>query len=124
MTWWWIFLAGGIGAVARIAVIEGLAFRAQGTFPWGVLVVNTVGCFAIGVLAATADARFALAPATRAALQGGLLGGLTTFSAFGLDTFRLLEAGYPGLAAANGVGNLGLGLLAVFAGAALGRSFA
>lgn len=121
MRWWWIFVAGGAGTLLRVAVVEWFGSRSGGHFPWGVLAANAVGCFAIGVLVALAEGRVALTPGARTAIQAGFLGGLTTFSAFGLDTVRLFEAGHHGLAALNGAGNLGLGLLAVTLGLGLGR---
>jgi CrcB protein len=121
MRWWWIFVAGGGGALLRVAVVEWFGARSVGHFPWGVLAVNTLGCFAIGLLVALVEVRLALTPGARTAIQAGLLGGLTTFSAFGLDTVRLVEAGEHGLAVLNGAGNLGLGVVAVVLGLSLGR---
>ena len=95
---------GAIGSVLRYGVSLLLAS------PWGTLAVNVVGCFAIGVASE-------LVGPTRLLLVTGILGGFTTFSAFGNETFAFLRAGDTRGAALNVVANVLLGLLAV----ALGR---
>jgi len=65
--------------------------RLGASFPFGTLAVNVVGCFLIGGLSELAEARAYLAPETRAFLIIGLLGGFTTFSAFGNETVNLLR---------------------------------
>lgn len=123
MRWLAIFVAGGIGAAIRVGIVEWFATRHPGSFPWGVLAVNAVGCFAIGLLYSVCEGRVELSPDARVALQGGFLGGLTTFSAFGLDTWRLVETGHSGLAAANVTGNVAVGMFAVALGVIGGRAF-
>jgi CrcB protein len=71
-----------------------------GTFPWGTLVINVAGCAAIGALAAFTDRGGLLPVPWRMALQIGVLGGFTTDSTFGLQTFRLVSAGDMGRVAA------------------------
>jgi CrcB protein len=117
----WIFLGGGVGSALRYA-IAGLVQNAAGaSFPWGTLTVNVVGCFVIGLLATWLDVHPLLGPEGRLFLLVGMLGGFTTFSTFGLETLRLLEASQWGLAAVNALGSVALGLLAVAGGVALGR---
>ena len=84
---------------ARSAPRAGSAQR----FPWGTLLVNVAGSFAIGLLAAlvTADGRPALGSDARAFLMVGVLGGFTTFSSFSLETLTLARTGALGAAAAN-----------------------
>ena len=95
-------------------------FLASG-FPAGIFVVNMAGCLAIGLLAGLlAAARLEAGEHLRAFLFVGVLGGFTTFSSFGLDTFVLARGGHAVLAAANAVGQTGLGVLAVWAGFAVG----
>ena len=90
-------------------------------FPWGTFVVNASGCLAIGVLATLLDERSLLGPVWRLFLLVGVLGGYTTFSSFGLETWRLVESGDWLRAAANAGGSVGVGLVAVAAGVALAR---
>ncbi len=117
----WIFLAGGAGALLRYALAGVVQERAGDGFPWGTLVVNVVGCFAIGVLATAFEERSVLSPELRLALLVGLLGGFTTFSTFGLETWRLLEDAELARALANVAGSVAAGLAAVVAGASLAR---
>ena len=100
--------------MARVALGQFAAARAgpAGTFPWGTFAVNVLGCFAIGAVAAWVESKGGSHP-SHPFLVGGLLGGFTTFSTFGLETLRLLEADRAGLAALYALGSLGLGVLAV-----------
>jgi CrcB protein len=82
-------------------------------FPFGTLAVNLVGCVMIGFLAEPADQRSVLSPEARAFLMVGILGGFTTFSAFGNETMNLLRDGELWLACGNVVGHTVLGLAAV-----------
>lgn len=115
-------IAGSLGALARYG-IEGIASERIGTgFPWGTLVVNATGSFAIGLLfTALIDGRWEMVPWLRTAITVGFLGAYTTFSTFTLESVRLVEEGSYVLAAANVLGNVLTGLFAVVAGAALGR---
>jgi len=114
---WIVIAAGGaLGAVARHAVNHAIHAR-YGPFPFGTLAVNVLGCLAIGVLAgALAAARVQIGEAGRTFLIVGLLGGFTTFSSFGVDTFTLVRGGHLGLAFANVAGQVVVGLAAVWAG--------
>src|SRR5215813_7395527 len=72
-----------------------------GTFPFGTVVVNLVGCLAIGFLFHATQERYLVDPAVRAAVLVGFLGGFTTFSSFGIQSFNLLRDGEIFLASAN-----------------------
>jgi CrcB protein len=107
---------GGVGSVLRY-LLSGTVQRLQGgVFPWGVLVANVVGCFAAGVLAAMFAGRWSDRGDLRLAIMVGLLGGFTTFSAFGVDSVELLRTGRAGYAAMNVVLSVCLGLAGVWAG--------
>ena len=85
--------------------------------PLAVAAVNIAGCLAIGLLAgAVATERWVPGFATRAFVFVGLLGGFTTFSSFGLDVFTLVQDGKLTLAVLNVLGQVILGLVAVFVG--------
>lgn len=114
--------AGGfLGAAARYA-LGGLVYRwLPSTFPYATFIINVTGCFAIGVLAALGEER-PFAPGARLFLMVGVLGGYTTFSTFGYETFSLLREGSAPAAFANAAGQVVLGILAVWAGAALVRA--
>ena len=115
---------GFLGAAARY-LAGGLVQRLLGeAFPWGTFVVNASGCLAIGFLAALSDERFVLGTDARLFLLVGVLGGYTTFSSFGLETFNLLRDGGWASAALNAFGQLGIGLAAVWLGTIVARSLA
>ncbi|WP_350350247.1 CrcB family protein [Microbacterium sp. A8/3-1] len=108
-------LAGGLGAVLRYLADLGVARVAGRRFPWGILLVNITGSFALGVVTtALPDAAFLLG--------AGLLGGYTTFSTAMLDTVALWRDGERPASVVNAIGMLLLGLVAAGLGLALGAS--
>jgi fluoride exporter len=111
-----IALAGLAGTVLRYW-LGGLVARQQGeTFPWGTSVVNLVGCFLAGVVFYLTEERLVLSSNAQAIILIGLLGGFTTFSSYGLQTFVLLRQGQVGLATINVAVSNVAGLLMVWAG--------
>ena len=120
----WVGAGGMVGSILRF-VIHTLVQRTQapGAFPWGTLAVNAVGCLAIGMLAGWPGAREVAGDTMKLFVVIGLFGGFTTFSAFGIDTFELLHNGAYGAAATNVVAQVGLGILSVAAGFAIGKAF-
>mgnify|MGYP006188766007 CR=1 FL=1 len=110
-------LGGALGAVARWKLGGWLLhLTAQQKFPWSTFAVNAAGCLAIGVLAGMAARHDMFGPGARLFLFTGLLGGFTTFSAFGLETLFLLRRGEPWTAAAYVLASIAVGLLAVWLG--------
>ncbi len=113
--------AGGfIGSVLRY-VVSGLAQSLSQSiaFPYGTLAVNILGCFCIGFLSELLDARALISTGTRAFLVVGILGGFTTFSAFGSETMNLIRDGEGALALMNVGAQVLLGLGAVWLGYSL-----
>lgn len=112
-----VALGGAVGAVGRYLLTAAVHRALPPTFPYGTLTVNVVGSLAVGVLsgvfAARADSRDHV---LQLFLIVGVCGGFTTFSAFSADTFRLIERGAMGAAAANVVLQVAASLAAVFAG--------
>jgi CrcB protein len=120
MVWLVIGIGGGLGAMARHALNSALAGR-YSTFPFGIFIVNALGCLLIGLIAGlVASSRDHMSEHMRTFLVVGVLGGFTTFSTFGLDTFTLLKGGHTTLALLNALGQVGVGLLAVWMGFSLG----
>jgi len=102
--------------------LGGVVQRGTGAFfPWGTLFVNASGCLAIGFLATLLEERSLLGPTWRLFLLVGVLGGYTTFSSFGLETWRLVESGDWLRAAGNAGGSVAIGLVAVAGGVAIAR---
>jgi CrcB protein len=118
-----IGLGGFVGAIARY-VLSGLVHRQfNSSFPAGTLLVNVLGCLAMGGLMALVEDRQLLTPAARMFLMVGLLGSLTTFSTFGYETMELMRDGnWPG-SFANVTANVALGMAAVWLGRASVRFF-
>lgn len=118
--WFAVGVGGAAGAVARY-VLGGLVQRwLGGGFPWGTLAVNVAGCFGIGLAWAMIENRGA-ASVWHAFWIAGVLGGFTTFSAFGNETWHLAASGAWARAATNAAAQVGLGFLAVWAGHVLSR---
>lgn len=108
---------GFIGSIFRYLLsgwVQQLSKSVQ--FPFGTLAVNIVGCALVGFLAHLADQRGVVSAETRVFLTVGILGGFTTFSAFGNETMNLLRDGELTLAFGNIIGHTVLGLAAVWAG--------
>ena len=111
-----VFLAGGAGASLRVFLVGVLDRRLHESFPFvGTLCVNLIGCFAIGVGAAV------LGHAWRPVVLGGLLGGFTTYSAFGLLSWELLREGRTAAFSGQVLAHLVGGILCVILGLAAGR---
>ena len=110
-------VGGLIGASSRYAVGRWVNdMVGNPAFPYGTLAVNVIGCLLIGILAGLATTRTFVGVDTRAFLMVGVLGGFTTFSAFGLDTIELLRRGDFFVGLSNVALQITLGLAAVWAG--------
>ena len=114
-----IGFAGALGALARYGVsLAALRWLGE-DFPYGTLCVNLAGCFLLGVLAELTMEDAGLAPQTRAILGTGFLGAFTTFSTFGVETYRAMQVGAWGVAASNVAINVVGGIVLVAAGVGL-----
>lgn len=117
----WLALAGAFGTLSRYA-LAGLVHKVGGvSFPWGTLTVNLAGCFMAGLLWTIFESRWPVSGETRAIVLVGFMGAFTTFSAFILETAELASSAEWIPAAANLLAQNILGLLALFAGASIGR---
>ena len=87
--------AGGfLGAVARYLLGGWILHHSMAAkFPWGTFAVNLLGCLVIGVLSGVAERFDTFGHGARLFLFTGILGGFTTFSAFGLETIFLMRRG-------------------------------
>jgi len=117
-----IAAAGAVGALARYGLEGFVSRRAPGAFPWGTFAVNVSGAFVLGFVFTLMTEQFAVAPWIRGAITIGLLGAYTTFSTLSFETYRLVEDGAIGIAAANALGSLAAGLGAVYLGVVAGRA--
>lgn len=112
-----VFLGAGAGGLARWGVQEACARQFGKHFPWGTLAVNVVGCLLVGFLAGMFATTWNVREEYRLGIIVGFLGGFTTFSAFGRETFALAAGQQVDWALGNIVLNVAVGLLAVWAGA-------
>ena len=117
-----IAVGGAIGALGRYALSSQITHLMGHGFPWGILIVNVLGCFAMGVIAELSALSLNLSPEMRAFLTTGLLGGFTTFSAFALDTALLTERGDMMNTMLYVGGSVGGSVAALFLGLALVRA--
>ena len=117
----YIGVAGLVGTLGRYW-LSGVAARRYGeTFPVGTLLVNVIGCFLAGLLFYLMQERFLVGEPWRTVVLIGLLGGFTTFSSYGLQTFTLLRDGEFAFAALNIVLSNLAGLLMVWIGYSLAK---
>ncbi|MFC4308531.1 fluoride efflux transporter CrcB [Steroidobacter flavus] len=112
-----VALGGAIGSVARFKM-SGWVLHATPNwrFPAGTLTVNLIGCFIAGLLAGMAVKQDIFSPEARVFLFTGILGGFTTFSAFGLETLLLFKRGEAAVAIANVAVSIVFGLLVAWLG--------
>jgi len=115
-------MGGAIGAAARYAVSVGATRLFGHGFPWGTLTVNVVGCLIMGLLIEAIALKYSVSLEVRTFLITGILGGLTTFSAFSLDFATLVERKAHLLAAIYLTTSVGFSVLALFAGLAIARA--
>jgi CrcB protein len=115
-----VALGGAIGSVARYK-LSGyvLHHTIDWRFPAGTFAVNIIGCLVAGLLAGLAEKHDFMSADTRLLLFTGILGGFTTFSAFGMETMFLLRRGEVLVAGANITLSVALGLLALWLGLGL-----
>lgn len=91
------------------------------SFPIGTFCVNMLGCFVIGFLGQLSESKGLFQADSRLFLFVGVLGGFTTFSSFGFETFQLIRDGEFLYASMNAILQLAMGLLFVWLGWILGR---
>jgi fluoride exporter len=111
----YIAAGGAAGSLLRYFVQGWGQSLIKGTFPLGTLIVNVVGCFLIGAVQLLAF-HAKISSEVRIGLTIGVLGGFTTFSAFGWDTFAMLNDGQMPRALLNVLLSVILGFIAVWAG--------
>lgn len=120
-----IALGGALGSVARHFMNTSIMGVMKTPFPWGILAINVLGCFAMGMLVATFANIWNPSPEMRAFLTVGVLGGFTTFSAFSLDAMNLWTSGDAKGMALYVIASVVLSVVAVFAGSMFaGKIFA
>lgn len=110
MNWLLVACGGAIGASLRYGAGLIIA-KPQNLFPWATWSINILGCFLAGVFFAFTQKYPTLQNETRLFLMVGILGGFTTFSSFGLETFQLIRQGQLPIALAYTVSSVILGVI-------------
>ena len=116
-----VALGGGLGASTRYLVANYAAQKLGVTFPYGTLIVNVTGCFIIGLFMTLTTEKFIVSPYLRLLVSVGFLGGLTTFSSYSYETFKLLEEASYLFAFYNITTNLAFGFFATYLGITTAR---
>ncbi|HTB79306.1 MAG TPA: fluoride efflux transporter CrcB [Opitutaceae bacterium] len=118
LTYLLVALGGALGSVLRFFLSGLVAAQWGGTFPWGTLIINITGSFAIGFFSTLTgpDGRWVVGTEGRQFFMVGICGGYTTFSAFSLQTLNLARDSEWLRAGSNIAGSVGLCLLAVWLG--------
>jgi CrcB protein len=107
---------GFIGSAARYIVVKTVDGRLNALFPYGTLTVNIVGSFLLGMIYMLAQRKAGLSDEGRLFLGVGFCGGFTTFSAFALENFNLMQQKLPGISLIYITVSIILGILALAAG--------
>ena len=110
MNWLLVACGGAIGASLRYGAGFIIA-KPQNLFPWATWSINILGCFLAGIFFAFTQKYPTLQNETRLFLMVGILGGFTTFSSFGLETFQLIRQGQLPIALAYTVSSVILGVI-------------
>lgn len=119
-----IALGGALGSVARHATATAAVRWLGADFPYGTLAVNLAGSFLIGLIHELAVETVLVPDDLRWFLTTGVMGGLTTYSAFSYETVRLVQTGAWAAAAVNMGATTVLCLLLAMLGIAAGRALA
>ena len=88
-----IAVFGALGTLARYGLQGLVQVKMGSTFPYGTLAINLTGCFFLGLIGQFTLNRMVISPELRMAIAVGFFGGYTTFSSFGWETAKMLEAG-------------------------------
>jgi fluoride exporter len=118
-----IAIFGAVGTLARYGLQGVVQIRTASTFPYGTLLVNLSGCFLLGLIGQFTLNRLVISPDWRVAIAVGFFGGYTTFSSFGWETAKMLEAGEWARATAYVSASMVAGLLLSVAGIHLANKF-
>ena len=118
-----IAVFGAVGTLARYGLQGLVQVRVGSTFPWGTLLINLSGCFFLGLIGQMMLNRMMVSSELRVAIAVGFFGGYTTFSSFGWEAAKMLEAGEWLRSMTYVAASMVLGLLLSVAGIRLGNRF-
>lgn len=108
-----VFIGGGLGSLLRYLISLGSRKVIPGTFPTGTLISNILACIILAVFVGFYAHKIE-SPWIKLLIGTGFCGGFSTFSTFGLETFDLFKSGYHGMAIANIVVSISIGMLTFY----------
>ncbi len=117
-----VAIGGAVGSLLRFCISE-LFARYGGSVPWAIFLINGLGCFIIGFVAAFAFFHGGVSAETKILLMSGFCGGFSTLSAVSLDALRFVQTGRWGAAILDLLGTAVMGLVAAWIGYRLGICF-
>ncbi|MBW7474223.1 fluoride efflux transporter CrcB [Paenibacillus oenotherae] len=113
--WAAVVIFGALGAISRYGISVWMPQSGSDGWPWATFVINVLGSLALGIILALA-ARYKLGAVWREGIGTGFLGAFTTFSAYSVETVRLVQAGNASFAVAYAASSIILGVGAALAG--------
>lgn len=123
MTYLYIFIGGGLGALSRFGISNFVNKLTQNSFPYGTLTANVLGSFLIGIVIAYFETKTSAFAHWRPLFVTGFLGGFTTFSSFSHETLHLFKNHGMMHGLANAGGNVILCLIFVYIGYGILKGF-
>jgi CrcB protein len=117
-----IALGGALGSVARYLTSMGVTRMTGASYPLGTLCVNVIGSFCMGFALVMIIEKLGMSARAGLFLMTGFLGGFTTFSAFSLEAYQMLQAGRMLVLSSYVIASVFLSIAALIAGVALARA--
>ncbi len=121
MTYFYVFLGGGLGSILRYGIARGLSSY-NFTFPYATLVANILSCIVLGFFVSW-SLREGMNGNLKLFFMVGFCGGFSTFSTFSNETFQLFQNGHHAYALANIAASVLVCLAAIYIGVLFGKYF-
>ena len=106
-------MGGFIGASLRYISSSGIEKLCTTPFPFSTFLINFLGCLILGLLMNLGITDTEIWPA-KEFLSIGILGGFTTFSTFGMESYRLMESGHLVIALFYMIGSVVAGIFGIW----------
>jgi CrcB protein len=117
-----VALGGALGSLSRYTVDRLIERGSASVFPWSTFAINMTGCVLVGAVIAALVDRHHTPEWLRVGMVMGFLGGYTTFSTYGQESYELLRGGHAGVGVVYAAGSVAVGVLAVALGTMIGRA--
>jgi CrcB protein len=117
-----VAVGGALGSLSRYGMDRLIERRVASVFPWATFAINISGCVVVGAVIAALVDRHHTPEWLRVGMVMGVLGGYTTFSTYGQESYELLRGGHAAVGVVYAAGSVVIGVLAVALGTIIGRS--